>query len=487
MSSHIWSRENAPLLVGALALSFATANLVSLVGPFLPGELESLGQSPATIGVAFAVYPIALFVFSPPAGWLCSKIGQAPVLYAGVLLEGVLSIPSAYFATLAPTDALRVALYIFLRTLQGVGGAMSYTSICARLGDRFPDNLGEVMGLQEAVAGLGYTLGPVAGALLYNWGGFPLPFLVMGGLLLASMVVLPWAMADGEEASGEYPGARYSVAGTPPRGSVGGSMRSQNNFGGEEADINNIADVAAAHLDLDDAMNDQSPLEEGLLALAQPRGHGAGTRAFAAALRCASVLEGGGVTVASGAAIGFLVPSLQGHMKAALQLDTVGVGFMFALIASMYITASAVSGWAGDRFGYRGVMVAGLLTLTVSYLLVGPAPWLTSVFPHKLWFAWTSQLLALSGIGMGAGLALVPAMPFMLQGLRQEGVPNSSEICAALYASAYSLGEGLGPLLGGGLSQAIGFDWATVAISCCLLSLVFVLSVDAITRRPQLE
>lgn len=64
------------------------------------------------------------------------------------------------------------------------------------------------------------------------------------------------------------------------------------------------------------------------------------------------------------------------------------------------------------RFGYRGVMVAGLLTLTVSYLLVGPAPWLTSVFPHKLWFAWTSQLLALSGIGMGAGLALVPAMPF---------------------------------------------------------------------------
>lgn len=77
-----------------------------------------MGQSPATIGVAFAVYPIALFVFSPPAGWLCSKIGQAPVLYAGVLLEGVLSIPSAYFATLAPTDALRVALYIFLRTLQ---------------------------------------------------------------------------------------------------------------------------------------------------------------------------------------------------------------------------------------------------------------------------------------------------------------------------------------------------------------------------------
>lgn len=47
--------------------------------------------------------------------------------------------------------------------------------------------------------------------------------------------------------------------------------------------------------------------------------------------------------------VAFAVPSLQGHMKAALQLDTVGVGFMFALIASMYITASAVSGWAGDR------------------------------------------------------------------------------------------------------------------------------------------
>jgi MFS transporter, DHA1 family, solute carrier family 18 (vesicular amine transporter), member 1/2 len=36
----------------------------------------------------------------------------------------------------------------------------------------------------ETFAGLGYTAGPVIGSVLYEYGGFQLPFFVLGGLLL---------------------------------------------------------------------------------------------------------------------------------------------------------------------------------------------------------------------------------------------------------------------------------------------------------------
>lgn len=50
----------------------------------------------------------------------------------------------------------------------------------------------------ETFAGLGYTAGPVIGAVLYEYGGFQLPFFALGGLLvLASVsVLLPAAFSS---------------------------------------------------------------------------------------------------------------------------------------------------------------------------------------------------------------------------------------------------------------------------------------------------
>ena len=41
----------------------------------------------------------------------------------------------------------------------------------------------------ETFAGLGYTAGPVIGGVLYEYGGFQLPFFVLGALLLLATVL----------------------------------------------------------------------------------------------------------------------------------------------------------------------------------------------------------------------------------------------------------------------------------------------------------
>lgn len=41
----------------------------------------------------------------------------------------------------------------------------------------------------ETFAGLGYTAGPVIGGVLYEYGGFQLPFFVLGALLVLATIV----------------------------------------------------------------------------------------------------------------------------------------------------------------------------------------------------------------------------------------------------------------------------------------------------------
>ena len=53
----------------------------------------------------------------------------------------------------------------------------------------------------------------------------------------------------------------------------------------------------------------------------------------------------------------------------------------------------------------------------------------------------------------------------VLHGLRAAGVGNANEAAAGLFSAAYNAGESLGPLLGGVLTGALGFQAASVAVA----------------------
>lgn len=71
---------------------------VSLVGPFLPDALAKLGQSHATVGFAFAVYPAFVMMGSPLAAVACARLGQvAPHRPSTLRLMVVRASPQAQF------------------------------------------------------------------------------------------------------------------------------------------------------------------------------------------------------------------------------------------------------------------------------------------------------------------------------------------------------------------------------------------------------
>ena len=63
------------------------------------------------------------------------------------------------------------------------------------LAQEFPDNVATMFAILETFFGLGMIMGPFCGGLLYEVGGFILPFVTLGGVLVAAtifvVIVLP--------------------------------------------------------------------------------------------------------------------------------------------------------------------------------------------------------------------------------------------------------------------------------------------------------
>ena len=73
---------------------------------------------------------------------------------------------------------------------------MAWSSALGVLMKIFPNQVAKIMSWTQACFGLGYMMGPVAGAALYEAGGFMLPFLVVGSLSTISSVVLALTIPD---------------------------------------------------------------------------------------------------------------------------------------------------------------------------------------------------------------------------------------------------------------------------------------------------
>jgi len=64
------------------------------------------------------------------------------------------------------------------------------TSITAIIVSNYPDKKDWYIGLMEAGAGMGVLVGPLLGSVLYEHGGYLVPFYVMSGIFLFILIPL---------------------------------------------------------------------------------------------------------------------------------------------------------------------------------------------------------------------------------------------------------------------------------------------------------
>lgn len=180
--------------------------------PILPALLKSQGASGVLVGVAFALQALGQLLTGPLWGSMSDRYGRRPVLLATIAAAALCELATAFSPTLWATLAIRF-----------VAGLCAGNVACAAalISDATEaDKRSRGMAIIGISFGLGFTLGPAAGALVSHLapdvagpGGIGAPFLLATALDLFALAlggaILIEARADARErASGR---ARRSI------------------------------------------------------------------------------------------------------------------------------------------------------------------------------------------------------------------------------------------------------------------------------------
>ena len=176
------NRQIVILVIIALA-DLCSAICISLQAPFFPAEAEKKGATATEYGLVFGIFELVVFLVSPIYGQYISKIGPKFMFNAGIFITGSTCILFGFLNHIATTKAF-VGLAFAVRIVEAMGNAGFLTASFSIIAKEFPDNVGSTFAALETCFGVGLIVGPTVGGALYEVGGYTLPFLCMGSLLL---------------------------------------------------------------------------------------------------------------------------------------------------------------------------------------------------------------------------------------------------------------------------------------------------------------
>lgn len=164
-------------------------SVYSVLASFFPQEAKAKGMSDDGVGLVFAIFAAVIFVCSPLAARLMSKHGKVWVYIWGICTVSVSSI--LFSVASAVPSGWPFATWCFaMRLIQGIGAAMEETAMYAIIADLDTEQVTLYLGICEISTGLGYMIGPPLGGFLFAWGGFSMPFIVLGFAVAPAALLL---------------------------------------------------------------------------------------------------------------------------------------------------------------------------------------------------------------------------------------------------------------------------------------------------------
>mmetsp|Transcript_3640 Transcript_3640/g.10966 ORF Transcript_3640/g.10966 Transcript_3640/m.10966 type:complete len:474 (+) Transcript_3640:80-1501(+) len=184
------------VLVVLCGVSFTSNAIISLVAPIVPLRFEVIGVSHIWQGLVFSMYPAAMLVSTPWAVRAMHCCGRISVLLFGLVMQGLACVAFGYADALTggtgKNVSAAVTVYMLSRFACGAGSACANNAIFSVTTDRFPDCLGKIVGLNEVINGVAFTVGPPLGMWLYMRYSFETCFLLAG---LSILVFTPVALS----------------------------------------------------------------------------------------------------------------------------------------------------------------------------------------------------------------------------------------------------------------------------------------------------
>jgi EmrB/QacA subfamily drug resistance transporter len=181
------------ILCATTLSSFITPFMGSGVNVALPVMAQDLSMTALTLSWVASSFILAAAITLVPLGRLADIHGRKKIFLYGAVIFTI----SSLFCTWSPT----ATFLIFVRVIQGVGGAMIFSTGTAILISAYPSReRGEILGINIAAVYIGLTIGPFIGGLLTEQLGWRYIFLFTATLGL--MVIFLSLLMDKEEHNG---------------------------------------------------------------------------------------------------------------------------------------------------------------------------------------------------------------------------------------------------------------------------------------------
>jgi len=423
------------ILCSGLTAFFLSIAMLYQMSPFFQSYAKTtVGADAGTVGLIFAVLPASSFVFSIPTGKLIVRFGEQTMLIAGLLL---LSISSLMFGL-----SRSIRGWMFWRAVQGASTAPIYSSISCMFAKAFtgPGEFARVNGLQEAMSNIGFVVSPLMGGIMFEWGGFVLPFAVSAVCHLIFVV---------------FTLIRPCRSRPAIDGAMSGALL--------EKDEAVIAD-SVPHAQVKDMMFAD----------------------FMLILPAGVIIPG---------IFGAMDPVLALHLRACLgNIDSGTIGALMSVVAIPCIPLAMAVPTLMQRVSPDWIVSAGMMLFAVTQVSLGLTdPDKTANLGLNPTFAvggqvqWVFQVALFVGLGVASSFGWTPVLPDLMEKAgalvsRQHSLSNEeamavvSPCVSSLFNAAAAIGEAAGPVLGGVVYARYGFSgtYVVFGFACAMYSLMIV-------------
>ena len=401
------SGERAVILVTCLGAYFLSMAMIYQMSPFFEVYARNnCGASTVTVGLIFAAMPATSFLGNLVMDVMIRKFGVEVMMNCGLILLAMSSLGFGLSSS--------VTSWVIWRAMQGLATAPIYTSISTRLARTFTGD-GEfhrVVGLQEVCGNVGVTVGPLLGGMLFEFGGFALPFitsaalhLIFVGISLASLLCKK--KPDQSDCRISLLCKKKPDQSDPCVSDGSDGLESGSSDGSQNSDSVTLCSVASLRL---------------FLLAGLP-------------LLCLGVW-------------GSFEPLLGEHFVKVLgPIDHSMIGFLMSLSAVPSTFAAIAVPSLLKCVRAKWLMAGGLLIYACGSFALGSA---------KLLTPWGSQIVGLLLIGCGWGLCWTPVLPSMVDSAASKLLDVSPELArhmvspsvSSIFNAFAALGEASGPMLG---------------------------------------
>lgn len=182
-SSNTMSSTQRYLYLSLIVVTiFVGSMCFSLQGPIFPEEAAKKGLHATQYGFVFGVFQLVVFITSPIYGKMIGHIGATFLLKAGVFATAWCTVLFGFLGESPPGETF-LGLSAAVRIATAFGEAAVYTASYVIAVRCYPNATATALAFVETAFGAGGIFGPTVGGILYEVGGFQMPFTVAGVLL----------------------------------------------------------------------------------------------------------------------------------------------------------------------------------------------------------------------------------------------------------------------------------------------------------------